>query len=132
MDAMFMVGGFSQSPYLQLRIREEFEDRRIKLISVAPRGELAIVRGAVALGIEPNIVSQRIAKHTYGIQTRDYFDPMQDPEKFRLAGTEFCDVRFMPVVKKNEKLPADHAVSQEYVINYAQPTRIGKCLGLDF
>lgn len=41
---MFMVGGFSQSPYLQRRIREVFQ-YRIKLISVAPRGELAIVRG---------------------------------------------------------------------------------------
>lgn len=120
-----MVGGFSQSPYLQRRIREEFEDR-IKLISVAPRGELAIVRGAVLLGIEPNIVSQRIAKYTYGIQTRDYFDPALDPESLRLAGTEYCDVRFMPVVTKSQKLPTDHAVTQEYVINYAQPTRIGK------
>ncbi|KAG2235693.1 hypothetical protein BDF21DRAFT_355507 [Thamnidium elegans] len=123
MSAMFMVGGFSQSPYLQKRIRQEFEGR-INLICLAPRGELAIVRGAVLLGIQPNIVSQRIAKYTYGIQTRDYYDPLRDPPKFRLAGTEFCDVRFMTIVKKNQKLPNNHIVSQIYTINRSIPTRI--------
>ncbi|GAA5809514.1 hypothetical protein MFLAVUS_002923 [Mucor flavus] len=123
MSAMFMVGGFSQSPYLQKRIQQEFEGR-INLISVAPRGELAIVRGAVLLGLQPSIVSQRIAKYTYGIQTRDYYDPLKDPQKFRLAGTEFCDVRFMTIVEKNQKLPNNHVVSHEYTINRSIPTRI--------
>lgn len=124
MDAMFMVGGFSQSPYLQRRIKEMFKDS-IGIISVVPRGELAVVRGAVLLGIQPTIVSQRIVKHTYGLQVRVPYDPAIDPEKFKKIGTTFCDVRFELIVKKKQKLQSNHIVNREYTINPEKATRLG-------
>ena len=41
---MFLVGGFSESKYLQKRIREEFSEV-VKNISVPPQPMAAIVRG---------------------------------------------------------------------------------------
>lgn len=123
MNAMFMVGGFSQSRYLEKRLREKFAGK-IELISVAPRGELAIARGAVLLGVEPDLISQRIAKRTYGIRTRAIFDDKIDREEHRSPERTYCDVRFMPIVTKNQKLDTEHYVSQEFQIRPAQPTQI--------
>ncbi|KAG2203941.1 hypothetical protein INT47_007524 [Mucor saturninus] len=123
MDAIFMVGGFSKSPYLESRIRETFKDRA-SIISAAPRGELAVVRGAVMLGLQPTIVSQRIAKHTYGIQTRSRFDCNEDPEEYRITGTDLCGNRFHLIVKKNQKLPNNHVVSHNYTISSTNKTAI--------
>lgn len=125
MDAIFMVGGFSQSPYLESRIKETFSER-VNIISVVPRGELAIVRGAVLLGIQPTIIAQRIAKHTYGLQTRARFERGKDLEEFRDISGEYCNTRFELIVEKNQKLPNNHSVSRKYIINAGKATLIGK------
>ncbi|CAI2174181.1 6284_t:CDS:2 [Funneliformis geosporum] len=79
-SAMFLVGGFSQSKYLQKRIKEEF-DELVGNISVPSNPIAAISRGAAIYGISLNnadnycsdgikcIISSRVLKFTYGIRT---------------------------------------------------------------
>lgn len=63
-DSILMVGGFSESPILQKRIRAAFPDHRVVVPNEAG---LAVLRGAVLFGHNPSIVSERIAKYSYGI-----------------------------------------------------------------
>jgi hypothetical protein len=80
-SAMFLVGGFSQSKYLQKRIKQEFQ-HRVKNISVPLHPIAAISRGAALYGLsminsESNskiidspkfVIDKRVLKYTYGIR----------------------------------------------------------------
>jgi hypothetical protein len=66
-SAMFLVGGFSESPYLFRRIKETFE-HRVPIIAVPALPIAAIVRGAITYGLNVDIVHDRILKWTYGIE----------------------------------------------------------------
>ncbi|CDH49417.1 actin-like atpase domain-containing protein [Lichtheimia corymbifera JMRC:FSU:9682] len=85
LDAIFLVGGFGQSEYLRRRVIDEFS-RRVGFIGVPPRGELAVVRGAVYFGLNPRMVTERVSRRTYGVETRMVFDPRQDPQENCIAG----------------------------------------------
>lgn len=66
-SAMFLVGGFSESPYLLNRVRETFRDQ-VPIIAVPALPIAAVVRGAVAYGLNVEIVQERVLKWTYGIE----------------------------------------------------------------
>ncbi|GBC10508.1 hypothetical protein RclHR1_00970009 [Rhizophagus clarus] len=64
---MFLVGGFSESKYLQQRIRQEFQNQ-VNNISVQINLNSKCV------------ISSRVLKHTYGIKVRNYWmegDPIE-------------------------------------------------------
>ncbi|CAB5192644.1 unnamed protein product [Rhizophagus irregularis] len=89
-STMFLVGGFSESKYLQKRIREEFQ-HRVKNISVPIHPTAATLRGATLYGLSLKnsvdnfdsfhyVISSRILKYTYGIKVRNYWmegDPIE-------------------------------------------------------
>ncbi|CAG8659712.1 695_t:CDS:2, partial [Racocetra fulgida] len=63
-SAMFLVGGFSESEYLQMRIKEEFK-QKVNIISVPTQPITAILKGAVKFGLKENIILDRVLKWTY-------------------------------------------------------------------
>ncbi|CAG8514439.1 20547_t:CDS:2 [Dentiscutata erythropus] len=65
--AMFLVGGFSESKYLIKRVRERFQ-RRVPYIASPRQPQAAIVKGAVAYGLNMDLVESRVLKWTYGVQ----------------------------------------------------------------
>ncbi|CAG8574547.1 6288_t:CDS:2, partial [Acaulospora colombiana] len=67
LSAMFLVGGFSESKYLQSRVKEEFS-KNIRYISVPPQPITSILRGAVEYGLNVQIIKNRVLKYTYGIR----------------------------------------------------------------
>ncbi|PKY37990.1 hypothetical protein RhiirA4_439064 [Rhizophagus irregularis] len=88
---MILVGGFSESKYLQKRIKEEFQ-HRVKNISVPNQPIAATLRGATLYGLSLKnsdndnfdnfhyVISNRILKYTYGIKVRNYWmegDPIE-------------------------------------------------------
>jgi len=70
---LFLVGGFSESPLLQARIRKEFKSKYSILIP--NDAQTAVVKGAVMFGKRPYIVVERCLSETYG--TRCYQDFVQ-------------------------------------------------------
>lgn len=72
-DFIFMVGGFSESPFLKNEILKKFESARIQVL-VPRRPQISVVRGACLYGLNPRSISSRIAKKTYGINTLTVFD----------------------------------------------------------
>jgi hypothetical protein len=84
MQAIFLVGGFGSSNYLFERVQQEF-GARVGLVAVPPRGELAVVRGAVYFGLNPRIVTTRIPRYWYGIDTTTTFEEGVDPPSYRIV-----------------------------------------------
>ncbi|RUP51244.1 hypothetical protein BC936DRAFT_149272 [Jimgerdemannia flammicorona] len=80
LDAIFLVGGFGSSDYLYDRVRAQF-DARVRKIAAPPRGELAVVRGAVYFGLNPRVVTSKISRRSYGVMTRMTFEEGKDPEE---------------------------------------------------
>ncbi|CAB4437252.1 unnamed protein product [Rhizophagus irregularis] len=79
-SAIFLVGGFSKSKYLQKRIKNEFQDI-VKTILVPNQPEAAIARGAAIYGLSfknshraeetilyASVIHKRVLKYTYGIK----------------------------------------------------------------
>ncbi|CAB4438809.1 unnamed protein product [Rhizophagus irregularis] len=66
---MFLVGGFSESPYLLRKVKETFE-HQVPIIVVPAVPIAAIVRGAITYGlnVDNDIVPDRMLKWTYGIE----------------------------------------------------------------
>jgi len=77
---IFMVGGFSESPYLKAEIKKRFENETLTVL--APRRpQVSVIRGACMYGLNPRSITSRIAKKTYGINTLTTFDPERHPEE---------------------------------------------------
>ncbi|GBB95727.1 hypothetical protein RclHR1_00260032 [Rhizophagus clarus] len=124
-SAMFLVGGFSQSKYLQKRIKQKFQ-RRVKNISVPLHPIAAISRGAALYGLSmaksaPNldrmnslkfVINERKLKYTYGIRVSREWKEGDPIERKRSNGRiyKFCSLaRRETVVKVNQEFTLDIA-----------------------
>ncbi|CAB4384322.1 unnamed protein product [Rhizophagus irregularis] len=121
-SAMFLVGGFSESKYLQKRIKQEFQ-REVKNISVPKNPIAATSRGAVMYGssfknpeyieniimkINP-VVYSRVLKYTYGIKVRNYWmegDPIKRKLRNGRIDRFHCIAKRGTQVDTNEKFTA--------------------------
>ncbi|ELU17210.1 hypothetical protein CAPTEDRAFT_133364 [Capitella teleta] len=74
-SVILMVGGFSESPILQVAVKEAFGNR-VKVL-IPGNVSLSVLYGAVAFGHNPNIVTTRIASKTYGEEICEAYDPIK-------------------------------------------------------
>lgn len=65
-DNILMVGGFSESHFLQETMTKAFPN---KCIVVPNEAALAVLKGAVLFGHNPSSIVSRVAKLTYGVNT---------------------------------------------------------------
>ncbi|KAI8342654.1 hypothetical protein BC941DRAFT_413445 [Chlamydoabsidia padenii] len=124
LEAIFLVGGFGQSNYLFRRVEEVFANR-VGMIGVPPRGELAVVRGAVYFGLSPQQITERVSRRTYGVETRMIFQQDVDPEEYSVIGVDgrkYCRQRFSVYVQKGQSVKVDECVSKTFVISYPSDT----------
>ncbi|CAG8539683.1 2181_t:CDS:10 [Paraglomus occultum] len=72
--ALLMVGGYSESPYLQARIREEFKEHIPSIIvPPSPKPTVSIVEGAGFYGLNcDEIIKTRVLKHYFGVKTLNH------------------------------------------------------------
>ena len=92
-----MVGGFSESPILQARIKQEFRDCKI-VIPNEPR--LAVLKGAVNFVHNPSVISERIAQYWYGIASLQKFNPKL--HSYEKKNCDFCDDIFDICVRRGD------------------------------
>ncbi|CAO3672592.1 unnamed protein product [Rhizopus stolonifer] len=124
LEAIFLVGGFGQSNYLFRRVEEEFASQ-VGMIGVPPRGELAVVRGAVYFGLSPQVVTERVSRRTYGVETRMLFQDDLDPPEYSVMGVDgkrYCRQRFSVYVQKGQSIKVDECISKNFVISYPNDT----------
>ncbi|KAF9426193.1 hypothetical protein BGZ76_002870 [Entomortierella beljakovae] len=116
-NAIFMVGGFGSSRYLEERVRQEFS-HLVGLIAVPQRPELAVVRGAVYAGLNTKTINMRVARRWYGVDANMPFEEGVDPESKKIIshdGHVRCKERFSVYVRPGQQIGVDECVSKEYV-----------------
>ncbi|GBC08039.1 hypothetical protein RclHR1_07890006 [Rhizophagus clarus] len=113
-SAMFLVGGFSESKYLQKKIRDEFR-HKVKIISVPGQPEAAIARGAAIYGLslknssktdEMNDftfpIHKRVLTFTYGIKVLGEWNKDIHPPHRKIHGNKIY--LFDPFVKRGTQV----------------------------
>lgn len=118
---IFMVGGFSESPYLKSEIKKNFEEIEIiggtKINVLVPRRpQVSVIRGACMFGLNPRSITSRISKLTYGINTLTTYDPTRHAEekKVIIEGEDFCEDVFDAFVKRGEAVGIDEVHVKTY------------------
>lgn len=111
--SILLVGGFSESRYVQERFRKACEGKKL-IVPVEPG--LAVVKGAVKFGHDPSIVKSRIIRHSYGIQCQVPFEKGVHPAgtMVRLNGEEYFPYLFSSFVRANENVRYEHDFTQTY------------------
>ncbi|XP_060065872.1 heat shock 70 kDa protein 12B-like [Ylistrum balloti] len=104
---ILMVGGFSESPMLSNAIKERFG--HTKRVIIPEEAGLSVLKGAVLFGFDTRVVSLRVMKHTYGIQSSSLFRKNLDPDitKTMVKGKLYCEDRFSKHVKKGQSVRID-------------------------
>ena len=114
-DYMFVVGGFASSVYLTDSLKMAFDKKTQILIPNDP--QLAVLRGAVKFGQNPDIIRKRVMPRTYGVDVSPVFDPLlHDPvkKKYDIEGTEYCDT-FYKLVTVGQHVDITQEIESVYV-----------------
>ena len=114
---IFMVGGFSESAYLQDEIRKNFEldGHPSPTVLIPGDAQLAIIKGAVLFGNYTDEIIARVARRTYGFDTFDIFDPKtHNPSNKR---GNVCYNIFEVLVEKGQSIPMGHEIEH---LNYPE------------
>lgn len=73
-DAIILVGGFSESTFVYKSIKELFASS-VKVLN-PPECGLSVLKGAVLFGYEPQQISKRVSRYSYGFSISKPFDPL--------------------------------------------------------
>lgn len=111
---LFLVGGFAESPLLQVAVREAF-DAKMKVIIPQEVG-LTILRGAVLFGLDPTIVRVRRAAMTYGVGVLNRFIVGKHPRNklVKKSGVEWCTDVFDKFVTSDQPMKLGESVTRSY------------------
>jgi hypothetical protein len=110
--AMFLVGGFSESKYLQMRVKQEFKNR-VPNISVPKQPIAAIVRGAVDYGLNTKVIKSRVLKYTYGTKTSPLWQTGDPKERKGKDGRIF---KFFTLAEKGKHVDVDEELSHSFTV----------------
>ena len=104
---IFLVGGFGDSPYLNLRLKDWCSTRDIKL-SCPPSCQEAIVKGAALRGLEGLRPNKRLARRHYGYSISLPFRDGVDNEDYAWTsswdGRRWCSHRMTWFLSKGDSI----------------------------
>ncbi|RIA90019.1 hypothetical protein C1645_849873 [Glomus cerebriforme] len=123
-SAMLLVGGFSESKYLQKRIKQEFDDKLSNKNKIAfPENPMiAIVEGAVQYGLRQEVIATRILKWTYGTDVARKWLP-SDPEDRKLPGGQI--VEFSRLIECEKEIAVDTVIQNIFTPGCIFQTKMG-------
>lgn len=108
LKVILMVGGFSECSVVHNAIRAKFQDKC--RVVIPNQAGLAVLKGAVYFGHQPDLISERVARYTYGIQAWPKFDKRLhlESKKVVMGNEHRCKDAFFRFVAKGERIkPGD-------------------------
>lgn len=115
-SSILLVGGFAESPMLQVAVREAFKNKKV----IVPQDAgLAVLKGAVLYGHEPQTISARVCKYTYGVKMLTEFKSDIHPvsKKVLRNKVEYCDDIFSIHVRVGQLVKVgEPQVNQNYIV----------------
>ncbi|XP_061183997.1 heat shock 70 kDa protein 12A-like [Saccostrea echinata] len=112
-DNILMVGGFSECELVQNQLKNVLSNRKI---IVPDDAGLAVLKGAVLFGHMPQVITSRVARHTYGIQSWPEFDPEKHPPSKRVVinGVARCKDVFFKYCTIGQEITPGFQCSQTF------------------
>ena len=113
-EYLFCVGGFNDSKFLQEVLQEAF-GKRFKIL-IPEEASLAVVKGAILFGQDPDVVGSRVSAKTYGVDTAERFIPFIHHPAIVLSvnGQPFCFGVFEKFVQKGQEVPVGFSRTMEF------------------
>ena len=105
-DAILLVGGFSESKLIYNSMQDSFPN--ITILN-PPECGLSVLKGSVLYGYQPQQIAKRVSRYSYGFSIRMPFDPDVHRSERDLAhkvGSELEDV-FRPIILAGETVVAN-------------------------
>ncbi|CAG0894447.1 unnamed protein product [Darwinula stevensoni] len=112
---LFLVGGFAESPFVRQRVLADFSYRCPVIIPQS--ASVAVLRGAVLYGLDPEVVKMRRARVTYGVGVLHPFDRNKHPSEKRVVHgrKEWCTDVFEPFVLMDQSVSLGEAVMKTFL-----------------
>ncbi|CAG8589360.1 11567_t:CDS:2 [Ambispora leptoticha] len=114
-SVMFLVGGFSESRYLQFKIKEGYESRLT--IAIPPSPAAAIEKGACEYGLDMKTVSTRVLKWTYGT---DVFPKWKSGDPSPRKTAEGLVAKFYLMASKGTEVDVNKEFSATFIPVYPE------------
>ena len=111
-----MVGGFSDSQYLQQQIKQMFQSQSLTVL-VPSEAQLAVIKGAVLFGHYPSEIKERVASRTYGCGVKVPFSRFKHDKHRKVRdpdGRDRCDNVFDVLVAKGASVAMGNTVERIY------------------
>ncbi|CAI2167707.1 2765_t:CDS:10 [Funneliformis geosporum] len=118
-SVMFLVGGFSESKYVQNKVKEKFGNDLI--IAIPPSPAAAIVSGACEYGLDMKTVTSRVLKWTYGVQVYAKWETGDPPSRKTSEGRIY---KFFLMARKGIEVDVNEEFSESMVPVYPNQTSI--------
>ncbi|XP_052816703.1 heat shock 70 kDa protein 12A-like [Mya arenaria] len=111
---ILMVGGFSESPFVQKQMKGAFSKHSIKVL-IPQQAGLAVLNGAVIFGRAPEAITTRVLRCSYGVKCGMDFREGVDPEDLRSkTDQKKCQDRYDPFIKEGTSVERGHKVVKLY------------------
>ncbi|KAJ3521282.1 hypothetical protein NMY22_g12378 [Coprinellus aureogranulatus] len=120
-ESVFLVGGFSASSWLFEKVRERVEPLGLTLCRPDSHVNKAVSNGAVSFYLD-HAVTSRISRHTYGLQTFEFYNSM-DPDHCRrghlveihsVTGQPGLRSAFATILPRGTRIKATHEFRQTF------------------
>lgn len=113
---IILVGGFAKSKLLQNAIQTKFKEQRI---IVPEDADLAVLKGAVLYGHNPEAIDPRVTRYTYGVEMSTlYITGLHEPTRSYVDefGKRFCQGTFAKIIQQNKVVKLGTIVKRTYSI----------------
>ena len=114
-NVIIMVGGFSESEILQKRIRRSFPSCKVV---IPPGCGLAVLKGAVLYGHDPDIIAVRMMKYTYGVGIKFIKGEHPESKNILINGKEYFEDKFYTHVKRDTLVHYNEEIIKIYYLLY--------------
>ncbi|CAG8568463.1 2073_t:CDS:10 [Ambispora gerdemannii] len=120
-QAIFLCGGFGQSPYLLKCVKEKFETPST-VVCVPHQTVTAIARGAVLVSINESSITTRVLKWTYGIECYRQWDYTKDTISRKMQNG--CVRAFEKLATCGENVNVNKEYKKQYSTSHPDQTRV--------
>lgn len=113
---ILMVGGFSESTYIQDVIKKGFHEKGGKRVLIPKEAGISVVQGAVVFGRQPGNITSRVLRYTYGAKlNQEFVKGHHDSKRLNvIAGVERCNGCFGSFVANGTEVTAGKKVCASY------------------
>lgn len=120
---ILMIGGFSRNKYLQQRVKDEYNG--LYTVGIPEEGIAAVSHGAVSYGLEPRMISERLAGHSLALEVRAPFDKSKGDIREKIVNdinhNEYTKNRLEYFVKKSQVIDGENRETYHKTVSVEYP-----------